>query len=218
MGNRAVIAHKGSPIAVYLHWNGGMDSVKPLLDYCKIAGFPAPSEYGDGFTQLATVAMNFVGDAGSVISAKDMTSEQLDPGDNGIYWIDNDWNIVERETYDGFAEQNVHDYWTMMIEWREVQGRGTAVPLHMLATDRATIEEVSTGDYIYARRNFSTWEKFLVGEEGESYGRKFFYVIPVVDGVVDKNSECKVFDSESIRVINPEKVEALHEALRNREK
>ena len=42
MGNRAVIttanewAHGG--IGVYLHWNGGLDSVEAFLKYCEMKG------------------------------------------------------------------------------------------------------------------------------------------------------------------------------------
>lgn len=218
MGNRAVIAHKDSPIAVYLHWNGGMDSVKPLLDYCKIAGFPSPNEYGDGFTQLGAVAMNFIGDAGSIISTKDREPNEFNPGDNGIYWIDKDWNIVERETYDGFTEQNTHDYWEMLVEWQEVQGRGTTIPFHMLATDQVTTDDVSTGEYIYARSGFTGWKKYLVGARDGAHGRSFIYIYPVTDGGVDRESEWKIFNGETVRIINPDKMEALKEAQRKREK
>lgn len=33
MGNRAVITTLGNPNGVYLHWNGGRDSVAPLAFY-----------------------------------------------------------------------------------------------------------------------------------------------------------------------------------------
>ena len=218
MGNRAVIAYKESPIALYLHWNGGMDSVKPLLDYCKIAGFPKPDEYGNGFTQLAATAMNFIGDSGSIILSKDVSSDELNPGDNGIYWVDGNWDIVERETYDGFIEQDAHDYWTMLIEWREVQGRATTIPFEMLASDPATVEDVSTGDSVYVRAPRNEWEKVVVGEKYRMYGRAYAYVHNVVDGETQEGSKRKVFESESIRVVNQDKVAALNEALSKREK
>jgi hypothetical protein len=35
MGNRAVITTEQKRIGVYLHWNGGLDSVEGFLTYCK---------------------------------------------------------------------------------------------------------------------------------------------------------------------------------------
>ena len=48
MGNRAVITTKkewqNDGIGVYLHWNGGRDSVEAFLTYCKMKGYRAPDE------------------------------------------------------------------------------------------------------------------------------------------------------------------------------
>ena len=35
MGNRAVITTAEKRIGLYLHWNGGRDTVEPLLKYCE---------------------------------------------------------------------------------------------------------------------------------------------------------------------------------------
>ncbi len=39
MGNRAVITTKERELALYLHWNGGRDTVEPLLKYCELQGY-----------------------------------------------------------------------------------------------------------------------------------------------------------------------------------
>lgn len=51
MGNRAVITtsksmdvQTSSELGVYLHWNGGRDSVEAFLEYCKRRGFRPPEE------------------------------------------------------------------------------------------------------------------------------------------------------------------------------
>lgn len=36
MGNRAVITTTDQRIGIYLHWNGGKDSVEAFLKYCKL--------------------------------------------------------------------------------------------------------------------------------------------------------------------------------------
>ena len=42
MGNRAIITSTKKDLAVYVHWNGGRDSVEAFLTYCKLRGFRAP--------------------------------------------------------------------------------------------------------------------------------------------------------------------------------
>lgn len=36
MGNRTVITTAERKIGLYLHWNGGRDTVEPLLRYCEL--------------------------------------------------------------------------------------------------------------------------------------------------------------------------------------
>lgn len=106
MGNRAVITTKDHDLAVYLHWNGGRDTVEPLLKYCELKGYRAPSADCYGWARLAQVVGNFFGGSPSV--GIDRFDRLGDQGDNGIYVIDG-WNIVAREGLcDGFEE---HDYW-----------------------------------------------------------------------------------------------------------
>ena len=56
MGNRAVITTQKDldthGVGVYLHWNGGYDSVKPLLDYCQMRGFAPPDRSDYGYARL----------------------------------------------------------------------------------------------------------------------------------------------------------------------
>lgn len=44
MGNRAVITTPDKNLALYLHWNGGCDTVEPLLKYCELQGYRPPSQ------------------------------------------------------------------------------------------------------------------------------------------------------------------------------
>ena len=52
MGNRAVITTRenfnNDGVGVYLHWNGGRDSVQAFLTYCKMKGYrePTSDNYG----------------------------------------------------------------------------------------------------------------------------------------------------------------------------
>lgn len=68
MGNRAVITaskdkdiQNSNDIGVYLHWNGGRDSVEAFLTYCKLRKFRAPDKDNYGWARLCQVISNFFG-------------------------------------------------------------------------------------------------------------------------------------------------------------
>ena len=113
MGNRALIVteedHKlGNGISMYLHWNGGRDSVEYFLQYCKLRGFRSPERDDYGWARLAQVIANFMGADGLSVGVgycNDIHSN--DVGDNGTYII-KDWEIVGREFFSG-TEQYVYD-------------------------------------------------------------------------------------------------------------
>lgn len=99
MGNRAVITTVDRKIGVYVHWNGGRDTIQPLLKYCELKGFRPPSSDPYGWARLCQVLGNFFGGTLSVGIGPYSTDRKMDPGDNGIYVIDG-WRIVERLTTD----------------------------------------------------------------------------------------------------------------------
>ena len=73
MGNRAVITvgnergyYNPHGIGMYLHWNGGRDSVQAFLKYCELHGYRAPSEDSYGWAALCMVIGNFFGGGTSV--------------------------------------------------------------------------------------------------------------------------------------------------------
>lgn len=67
MGNRAIIKGVGTNIGVYVHWNGGYDSVLAFTQYCKLKGYRSPeSDPAYGTARLAQVIGNFFGGSCSV--------------------------------------------------------------------------------------------------------------------------------------------------------
>ena len=119
MGNRAVITTNENlkELGVYLHWNGGRDSVEGFLAFCKMKGFRAPEEDDYGWACLACVCCNFFGDG---LSCGINTCEYLDCNnyDNGVYII-KDWNIVGRKFNSG--EQLEYDLEKMVTGIDELQ-------------------------------------------------------------------------------------------------
>ena len=118
MGNRAVIATPDKDVGVYLHWNGGRDSVEAFLLYCKLKGYRSPETDNYGWARLCQVIGNFFGGETSVGIGQ---YESLDTNnwDNGVYIISN-WEIVDR-LYAPMTEQHEHDLLEMLQAINEAQ-------------------------------------------------------------------------------------------------
>lgn len=101
MGNRAVITAsktRTKGVGIYLHWNGGEESVQAFLDVAKARGFRDPSSGESyGLARLCGLIHEFFGVNDST-SLGIGTLEQLDCDnwDNGVYVIGKDWQVVDR--------------------------------------------------------------------------------------------------------------------------
>lgn len=118
MGNRAVITTKGgdrkNKLGVYLHWNGGRDSVKAFLKYCDMRGFRYPENDNYGWARLTQVIANFFG--GDLSIGIDICDRlDCDNWDNGVYLIEK-WKIVGREDFHDGVEQDEYDLLSMLID------------------------------------------------------------------------------------------------------
>jgi len=106
MGNRAVITIKENNIpqedwqSLYLHWNGGRDSVEPLLHVAKLYGVRCQNDPSYAIARLSQIVGNFIQGTTSIGVG---TYKQLDTDnyDNGVYVV-KDWEIVDREYHDGY--------------------------------------------------------------------------------------------------------------------
>ena len=90
-------------VGVYLHWNGGKDSITAFCEACRQLGFRGPVFDCYGVARFVQVGVN--------------TLEHLDAGnyDNGIYIVDDKWEIIGREFRRG-GEQEDHDVEGMVKE------------------------------------------------------------------------------------------------------
>ena len=122
MGNRAVITTRenfdNNGVGVYLHWNGGKDSVEGFLKYCKMKGYRTPSSDNYGWARLCQVIGNFFGGTNSV-GIDTVDNLDCDNWDNGVYIIE-DWDIVGREYFTG-EEQEDYDLKEMIMDINEKQ-------------------------------------------------------------------------------------------------
>lgn len=118
MGNRAVITTEDKKIGVYLHWNGGRDSVEAFLTYCKIKGYRTPETDCYGWARLCQVIGNFFGGESS-IGIDEYAKMDVDNWDNGVYII-KDWNIIGRE-FNHDSEQANYDLLDLVLSINETQ-------------------------------------------------------------------------------------------------
>ena len=125
MGNRAVITAsksrdvaKSNDIGIYLHWNGGRDSIEAFLKYCELKRYRSPSYDNYGWARLCQVIGNFFG-GGNSIGIDNCCHLDCNNWDNGVYIIEG-WKIVGRQYYDG-AERNTYDLYEMLLKIDKAQ-------------------------------------------------------------------------------------------------
>ena len=80
MGNRAIITTQERKIRLYPHWNGGRDTVEPLLRYCELQGYRPPSSDSYGWARICQVVGNFFGGTLSVGIGPYTDDAGMDPG------------------------------------------------------------------------------------------------------------------------------------------
>jgi hypothetical protein len=121
MGNRAVITikpHYGktydNQLGIYVHWNGGRDSIEAFLKYCELQGFRSPSSDNYGMARLVQVIANFFGGDGLSIGSDICKNLDCDNYDNGVYLIQN-WKIVDRDHFSG-TEQSEYELVEMLLD------------------------------------------------------------------------------------------------------
>ena len=119
MGNRAVITTEDKKIGVYVHWNGGRDSIEAFLKYCELKGFRAPETDCYGWARLCQVIANYFGGSGLSIGIDRYECLDTDNGDNGVYII-KDWKIIDRLYFTG-TEQKEYDLDKMLKSIEESQ-------------------------------------------------------------------------------------------------
>lgn len=116
MGNRAVITKNTNPSApcIYLQWNGGRDSVEAFLSVAQIMQFdPTTAEGWDEFAVfLSEYFFDYDGELGMTIYREEYGRADADNYDNGVYRVDDDWNIVDR-LYMNNPEQREYDLYEL---------------------------------------------------------------------------------------------------------
>ena len=167
MGNRAVICTDGiydpknsQQLGVYLHWNGGRDSVEAFLKYCKLKGYCPPETDNYGWARLCQVIGNFFGGSTSIGIDK-CCNLDCDNGDNGTYII-KDWEIVNRK-YAPWSEQHTHDMTDMLIEIDKAQPEKEQFGEDFFLAREVSVDVLEVGDEVFFFDDLNcTYERLTV--------------------------------------------------------
>lgn len=182
MGNRAVITSVKKDLGVYVHWNGGPDSISAFLDYCSLRGFRPPESDTYGYARLCQVLGNYFGADGLSVGIDIYTTdEQMDPGDNGIYVIEG-WAIVERiGGYDYGSDGYDHDEMLRDIDKSQPEDQQLGA---YLDADVVPVSDLSVGDRVYMRNTRGNMVEHTVvgfGSEGSIVNGHHMDDVPYVD-------------------------------------
>lgn len=152
MGNRCLIVPKGQEnLGVYLHWNGGVDSVTAFLEYCKIKDYrPFGGKNADGYgiARFCQVVGNYFGGGLSIgIEAitTELTEDYAEAYDNGIYIIDG-WEICKRICPSGHEG---YDLMEMLIDIDKSQPEEEQLGEGFLKAEEVDAADLEIGDRVY---------------------------------------------------------------------
>lgn len=121
MGNRAVITasdSKTNGVGIYVHWNGGLESVLAFLDVARERGYRDPSsDESYGMARLCGLMHEFFGVKESdSLGFGQLTNLDCDNGDNGVYVIGKDWTVVDR-----WGKGSSKDFDTSLFNKRQLE-------------------------------------------------------------------------------------------------
>lgn len=152
MGNRCLIVPKGQEnLGVYLHWNGGVDSVTAFLEYCKMKEYrPFGGKNADGYgiARFCQVVGNYFGGGLSIgIEAitTELTEDYAEAYDNGIYIIDG-WEICKRICPSGHEG---YDLMEMLIDIDKSQPEEEQLGEGFLKAEEVDAADLEIGDRVY---------------------------------------------------------------------
>lgn len=104
------VAENPNRVGVYLHWNGGYNSIKPFCMACKHLGFRGAVSDNYGVACFTQLVRNFFGITGLSVGVDALKFLDTNNYDNGVYVVDDEWNIIGREFACG-EETNTEEYY-----------------------------------------------------------------------------------------------------------
>lgn len=209
MGNRAIIKGKGQNLDVYVHWNGGIDSVTAFLEYCKLKGYRSPETDTYGVARLCQVIGNFFGGSDSVGIEnvdKNISPEYVSGWclDNGIYEVENwkiksHWNpgLVTEEYHEGY------DLKEMLLNIDASMPEEERLGKDFILAETVDTSSLKPGDRVFIQRFNGRYEIHTIigfGKKGECWDegvRGLPYIdLYENDGAYSKNANNYIKDAK----------------------
>lgn len=184
MGNRAVITTPQRKLGVYLHWNGGRDTVEPLLRYCELKGYRDPTADDYGWARMCQVMGNFFGGTNSLGIMPYTTDERMDPGDNGVYVIEH-WKIVGRVLpWEGFDEQREYGFDEMLRAFDDAMPEKERLG-EFLNSVEVPASELKVGNEVWMFTVGDAWKAYPVVGFGQPESNRIPVWAETPDGKTD---------------------------------
>ena len=181
MGNRAVITTPERKVGLYVHWNGGRDTIEPLLRYCELKGYRDPAKDEYGWARMCQVLGNFFGGTNSVGIGPYSNDDYMDPGDNGIYVIDG-WKIVDRiDAYEDDEEEGEYGLDEMLRALDDAMPEADRLGEFLDSVEVPT-SELRIGDEVWMFGSRDRWEAFPVVGFGQPHGNRIAAWVDLPDG------------------------------------
>lgn len=154
MGNRAIIIPEGTNVGVYLHWNGGIDSVTGFLEYCKLKGyrnFGGNNFDGYGMARFIQVVGNYFGGTTSIGIETNVypCGECAKDLDNGIYVVKG-WDIVSR--IGNKCVKEGYDLQEMLVEIDSCQPEEEQLGEDFIKAEVVDVSDIKIGDKVFVSR------------------------------------------------------------------
>lgn len=153
MSNSGVIQFKdNNEYGVYLHWNGGRDSIEAFLKYCKLKGYT-----NNDMCRFIQTVSNYFGGGNSIY---------LEPinkisADHGIYIVDN-WEIIGRKNFN-YSEQSEHNLKEMLLEIDKAQPEKLQLGEKFLNSEMVLTSSLKIGDKVFKYNDlYCIYEEFTV--------------------------------------------------------
>lgn len=209
MGNRAIIRQAGHYTGVYLHWNGGRDSVEAFLKYCKLKGYHG-FETDYGLARFCQVVGNWFGGALSLGIVSNISNNDANGLDNGIYTVKG-WDIIGRNPAN-IREQRAYDLNDFLLSIDKAQPEREQLGERFLTASIVPTSEIKIGDRVFVMDNIdntvSEYDVVGIGEDKWVNGHKALGV-PFVnrfanDGDYSWNVNNYLWESE-YRIVKEEK-------------
>ena len=165
MGNRAVITTPKKKLSIYLHWNGGIDSVEAFLEYCNLKGFTCPSKDSYGWARLCQVIGNYFGGSYSVGIDRYSKGDE-DIGENGLYVIQN-WKITERiNAY--IHSREGYDRTEFLQDIDQAQPKEEQLGQDFFLSEEKPVNEINIGDEVLFFNSLkSVYERHSIVGKGD---------------------------------------------------